>query len=365
MDNKTEKTEYFRDYSWDDLRNEILSIVALFQEQYILIDSKENMLTIIHFDSNADFGLRNSNTLTITGENENGSVNLKLEATNNLNRRLSMAKPFNIYNSIDQLIDFLYKSFRGELYVSKKYSSNQNEKFIEIENQIANAKNTLRFNKLSSLILLGLSVILLGSVIASFFAHWDPWISVLLIVLFVVLLIVSIGFGIGFFSIKTEIENLQSKKNIISGLPPSTENKKEYFESLLEINIENLDSYYRMVKVHTAQSFRVSLMLSSIGILLITAGLVLGFQKTGDKATIAYISAGSGVLIEIVSGLLFYLYNKAVRQLKDYHDSLINAQNTFLSFRLIEPINEGTEKVGLITKMIDSLSKRSDTNIVQ
>jgi ABC-type multidrug transport system fused ATPase/permease subunit len=365
MSNKAERTTSYRDYSWDDLRNEILSIVTLNQEQYILIDSKENLLTIIHFDATSDFGLRNSNTLKVSAQNKDGSVDLKFEAVNNLNRRLSATKAFNIDNSISQLIDFLDRSFNGELYVSKKYSSPQNEKLIEVENEITAKKNYVRLNMLASLILIGLSIILLGSVVASFVIPWAIWISVVLIVLFIILLIVAIGFGIGYYSAKTDIENLKARRNLISGLPINTEDKKEYFESLLQLNIQNLDSYYRMVKVHTAQSFRVSLMLSTIGILLITAGLVLGFGATGDKATIAYISSGAGILIEIVSSLLFYLYNKTVRQLKDYHDSLINAQNTFLSFRLIDPIPDGSEKVGLIIKMIDSLSKKSETNIIQ
>lgn len=364
-ENKVEKSESFWDYSWDDLKNEIISVVSLFQDQYLLVKNSKDELSIIHVDTNTDYGLRNSNTITIKSEEKDNRIDLKFEATNNLNRRLSSTKPFNLNQTINQFIELISKSLKGDLNVSKKYPSIQSEKILEIENDITKAKHNLQFNKSTSLILLGASLIVILLAATSFILQWKIWISVSLIVVFVIILFLTIGFGAEYFSSKAEIESLQSKRNIISGLPLNPEDKPQYYESLLQLNIENLDAYYRMVKIHTAQSFRVSLILSSIGILLITIGLGLGFNNTGDKAVIAYITAGSGVLIEIISSLLFYLYNKTVRQLKDYHDSLINAQNIFLSFKLVDSTENGPEKLGLIKTMLDALSKKSETNQAQ
>jgi hypothetical protein len=369
MDKIVEKSKYFKNHSWNDLRNKILSIIAFYQEQYLLIDSKDSELRIIHFDPQSGNGLKNSNTLTISGIENGSSVDLKLISENNLNENLGISKAFSVQNSIDQLLEFLKKSFPKELDVSKKYSSNQRERILEIDTEITQKNNDLKFKRNECIILLGASILFL--VLAVFESKYFLF-SILLIALSIFLLLALIGFSIEFFSVKTDIENLQSKKNTIIGLPPSTEIKKGYFESLLEINIENLDSYYRMVKLQTAQSFKVSLILSSLGILLILAGLVFGFQNNEeeetkailDKSTIAYISSGAGVLIEMLSGLLFYIYNKTVRQLKDYHDSLVNAQNIFLSFRLIDPIENNADKVALITKMIEMLNKKSETNSV-
>lgn len=155
---------------------------------------------------------------------------------------------------------------------------------------------------------------------------------------------------------KSEVEKIEAIKRIYLGFPESTENKPEYFNSLVKINIENLEAYYSLVKTHTSQSFKVSLLISIIGFVLIAAGLIIGFKF--DDKTIGFISTGSGIIIEFISGVLFYLYNKTVRQLKEYHDSLINVQNILLSFKLIESTTDEKAKAEMITKMLEYLVQK-------
>lgn len=82
--------------------------------------------------------------------------------------------------------------------------------------------------------------------------------------------------------------------------------------------------------------------------------MILGFQfKEFEK--IGYIATGSGIFVEFISGVLFFLYNRTVRQLKEYHDSLINVQNILLSFKLIESIKDEKSKTEMISKMITRL----------
>jgi hypothetical protein len=49
------------------------------------------------------------------------------------------------------------------------------------------------------------------------------------------------------------------------------------------------------------------------------------------------------------------LYNRTVKQLKTYHNDLIDLQNTLLSFKLVEQVKEGPEKVKLMSNLIDYL----------
>jgi len=114
--------------------------------------------------------------------------------------------------------------------------------------------------------------------------------------------------------------------------------------------------YQLLVKTHTSQSFRVSLMVCIAGFVLIAVGLAIGFKAEGNY--IGYIATGAGVLIEFISGALFYLYNKTVRQLKEYHDSLIDVQNILLSFKLIESTTDAKSKSDMITKMIEYLVQK-------
>jgi hypothetical protein len=48
------------------------------------------------------------------------------------------------------------------------------------------------------------------------------------------------------------------------------------------------------------------------------------------------LATASGVIVEFISGVFFVLYNRTVRQLKEYHDSLLNVQNILLAFKVVE-----------------------------
>lgn len=110
----------------------------------------------------------------------------------------------------------------------------------------------------------------------------------------------------------------------------------EYFGSLVRINVDNLSDYYTQVRVHTNNSFWASVVAGALGLLLIVAGLTIGFASDASTRSLSYVATASGVIVEFISGVFFYLYNRTVRQLKDYHDSLLDVQNILLSFRIVE-----------------------------
>nr|WP_294926114.1 hypothetical protein [uncultured Flavobacterium sp.] len=154
---------------------------------------------------------------------------------------------------------------------------------------------------------------------------------------------------------KFEVEKISTIKRIYLGFP-NNDDKPEYFDSLVKINVENLAAYYSLVKTHTSQSFKVSLLISIIGFILIISGLVIGFKY--DDKIIGYIASGAGIVTEFISSVLFYLYNKTVRQLKEYHDSLINVQNILLSFKLIENTSDEKAKAEMMSKMLEYLVQK-------
>jgi hypothetical protein len=169
-------------------------------------------------------------------------------------------------------------------------------------------------------------------------------------------------------SLIAEIDLLQTKKRIATRLqpggqsgplgqvtPPIDEGKPaSYFDSLVTINVENLAEYYSLVKVHTNNSFRASLFVGIIGFSLIVVGVIASFGGV-DKATPATIAAVSGVIVEFISGVFFYLYNRTVRELKEYHDSLLSVQNVLLSFKLVNDTEDATAKKDMTMQMCQFL----------
>ena len=79
------------------------------------------------------------------------------------------------------------------------------------------------------------------------------------------------------------------------------------------------------------------------------------FHHATKTQIISYISAGAGTLIEFIAGVFFYLYNKTVSQLKEYHDSLLKVQNILLSFKIVGDIQSETDKVKMMVQMLDFL----------
>lgn len=128
-----------------------------------------------------------------------------------------------------------------------------------------------------------------------------------------------------------------------------------YFDRLVKINLDNLNDYYELVKVHTRKSFNLSAAVGVIGFLIIIIAISFGYWKKEFK-DISYVTAGAGVIVEMISSIFFYLYNRTVRQLKEYHDSLLGVQNILLSFKLVnEDIKKGEGKLPIIDKMIEFL----------
>jgi len=149
-----------------------------------------------------------------------------------------------------------------------------------------------------------------------------------------------------------DIELLQAKQRIAARLPteagqtPSGQ-PAPYFDSLVKINIDNLSEYYSLVKIHTNKSFWASLIAAFAGFSFILIGVILGFGGT-QTDTPAKLAAVSGIIIEFMSGVFFYLYSKTVRQLKDYHDSLLSVQNVLLSLKLVNDTQDLTARAALI-----------------
>lgn len=170
-------------------------------------------------------------------------------------------------------------------------------------------------------------------------------------------------FGLGFSSLRRHYDQLVTKRQVLLKLFPKGDSdhllqKKEnetYFDKLVQINVSNLAQYYALVKIHTDNSFKVSLVTGLVGFTLIMLGILFGFFTNTRETAIAYIAAGSGVITEFIAGTFFFLYNRTVRQLKDYHDSLISVQNILLSFKIIGDLTDESDKAKIVSRMLVSL----------
>ncbi|MDT8975714.1 hypothetical protein RQP50_05600 [Paenibacillus sp. chi10] len=182
--------------------------------------------------------------------------------------------------------------------------------------------------------------------------------------LYIGIILVIIGggiFGASFSDTKqskfdTEIRALELQKQRLEK-KSTNNNTSRYFDSLVSINLRNLEEYYDLVKLSNKKSFYSSLVMSFFGILIISGALTVSYFSSEFK-DITYIVTAAGILVEVISGLMFFLYSRTVLQLKSYHDSLIDVQNVLLSFKLIEDTKDEQMRSEVMKQMIENLIKR-------
>lgn len=176
-----------------------------------------------------------------------------------------------------------------------------------------------------------------------------------------------LGCAFAFFSselrvsgMQIELDDLEARLRIVYRFEEqvkveNTSQGDSYFSTLVRINIDNLSDYYTLVRVHTDNSFKVTISVGIVGFVLIVLGLVLGFFDDESIKTTSFIATGSGIIVEFISSVFFYLYNRTIKQLKGYHDSLLSVQNILLSFKLVGDMSDQDRKAEMMVKMIDSL----------
>ncbi len=179
------------------------------------------------------------------------------------------------------------------------------------------------------------------------------------------MIIASFGTQGKILTLQTDVDIYKEKLRIASiFLGNVQESSNSYFDSLVRINVDNLASYYALVKIHTDKSFLVSITAGVIGFILIGAGLVVGFYAPLSTHIIAYITSAAGILTELISGVFFYLYNRTVQQMKGYHDSLLVVQNILLSFKLVEDTKDEVEKAKMVMQMLEYLVSKQEVGIL-
>lgn len=93
------------------------------------------------------------------------------------------------------------------------------------------------------------------------------------------------------------------------------------------------------------------------GLLIIAIGIVMMFMNITEPA---YVTASAGVLSEFIAAVFFYLYNKTILKMSDYHQKLVLTQNISLALKISEDLPDAEKtksKVFLIERLTDNVNK--------
>jgi len=133
--------------------------------------------------------------------------------------------------------------------------------------------------------------------------------------------------------------------------------EEDFFTKIVKINFKYLDQYYLQTKDQANKGFYISASAAVMGLIIIFIGIILMFN---DKTTPAYLTTATGVVSEFISAVFFYLYNKTVIKMSEYHKKLVLSQNVALALKISDslPENDSVEaKKVLIHQLTNEINK--------
>lgn len=135
----------------------------------------------------------------------------------------------------------------------------------------------------------------------------------------------------------------------------------DVFKYMLLLNSSALEEYITQTRLQAEQSFYLSKIVAIVGFGVLLLGITIGIYSTfigKGNLEAAYLSAIAGIIIEFISGVFFYLYNKTLQQLNLFHNKLISSQFVAMSFManslIIDETKRDESKIDL-TKILMSI----------
>ena len=132
----------------------------------------------------------------------------------------------------------------------------------------------------------------------------------------------------------------------------NAEDEKDFFTQLVKINFKYLDQYYLQTQEQADKSFWLSAIASIIGFLMIIAGIIVMYN--GKKMDAGYVATSAGVISEFIAAVFFYLYNRTILKMSQYHQKLVLTQNISLALKTADLLKDSKEKV--LENLIDRLT---------
>lgn len=101
--------------------------------------------------------------------------------------------------------------------------------------------------------------------------------------------------------------------------------------------VDLLTKYHEIVLAQSRRSFFWALIGSGVGLAFFLVAVASSLHATAAQAIIPVIA---GAVVEVVSGVVFYLYGKTTAQLSDFHHRLETVQRHLLANSICESLSE-------------------------
>ena len=136
-----------------------------------------------------------------------------------------------------------------------------------------------------------------------------------------------------------KIQNHQENKEIqadVDKIIGDTFKSDDVIDLMLK-NVRELREYYIISKRQATNAFSASLMVCFLGVVIYIAGII-AFIMSGENALL--LTTIAGTIVEVISGLFFWLYRYAIQQLNIYHQRLGTTEKYLTAIRLVDKMRQ-------------------------
>ena len=130
------------------------------------------------------------------------------------------------------------------------------------------------------------------------------------------------------------------------------DNIQEVAASQLQLS----DLYYRNILSQGRESFRWALAAAAVGLVFFI--VAVGFAVATNRVNAAIISAIGGGVVEVISGLNFWLYAKVAQQLDAFHVRLERMQRFLLANSVAQHLTDDSRD-RVISELVGTISYSS------
>ena len=156
-----------------------------------------------------------------------------------------------------------------------------------------------------------------------------------------------------------EAKEISEAVKNLDGLAEKSEEENRDIRTLMFENLKELKEFYVICKQQIRKSFSAAMFSCFAGFVLFVFAVII-FLLGGNNS--ASLMAGlSGTIVEIVSGLYFWMYRETSKQLGKYHKRLEATEKYLIALQIIEMLPEGNrnEQYGkLIDYIFENVNKQ-------
>jgi len=138
--------------------------------------------------------------------------------------------------------------------------------------------------------------------------------------------------------------------------------EEDIFENSIKMSYKYLDQYYSQTKEQAQKGFWATMFVAALGAILIAGGIIAMYFGVADSS---YVTCGAGVITEFISAVFFYLYNRTVSSMGNYHNKLVLSHNVSIALKVAESLpaeDQAKAKNQIISELLKDVNSHMIKN---